>query len=186
MIHGSALRLAGRTAAQKAGMQRVMFDQTELERLAELVRNANISELTLKLEGRGRITIRKGASTAYSPSMGALVPIPDGSLEPVYNGNGASQAEEVTFEGELPVEEAESEETVWITAPLVGRFHRVKPLIGLGARVTRGQIVGTIDAVGIVHEVLADVEGVIIDVLIEDETPVEYGQPLFLIKLDSE
>jgi biotin carboxyl carrier protein len=160
-----------------------MFDHAELERLAELVRNADISEITLKLEGHGRITIRK-EFLAASRQATALVPIGDSPPAPAANGNGIGEAHEVVMEGELPVEEedAQAEETFWITSPLVGRFHPVKPLVGLGARVTRGQVVGTIDAVKLIHEITADADGVILDVLVEDGMPVEYGQPLFLVQ----
>ncbi len=162
-----------------------MFDQAELERLAELINRANISEITLKLEGHGRLTIRKGARGGQDPAT-ALVHVPTVPLEATHNGSGAAEALETELEGELfeDEEEAETEATFWITAPLVGRFHPLKPIVGLGARVTRGQVVGTIDAVKLIHEITSEADGVVLDVLVEDGMAVEYGQPLFLVKAE--
>ncbi len=49
---------------------------------------------------------------------------------------------------------------------------------------TRGQVVGTIDAVKLIHEITSEADGVVLDVLVEDGMAVEYGQPLFLVKAE--
>lgn len=142
------------------------MDTTELERLVELVQNARIRELTLKQNG-ARITIRKAVTP---PTTGtALVPYTEEAEAETLT---AYEAEEVTTYVEMP-------QRLYVTAPLVGLFRHVKPLIGLGARVEEGQVVGVIEAMKLMNDVIAPVSGVVTDVLIEDGRAVEYGQSLF-------
>src|SRR5690349_15163228 len=106
------------------------IDLDELERLVELVNNASIRELTLKQNGK-RVTIRRTVS--WSPATGsALAPI-TGTFtedEPVRG----DRAEAPAARPAAPEPLLES-----VTAPLVGVFRHVKPMIGLGARVNAGQ-----------------------------------------------
>ncbi|HZP82596.1 MAG TPA: biotin/lipoyl-containing protein [Chthonomonadaceae bacterium] len=162
-----------------------MFDSSELERLAELVRNADIRELTLK-QGSARITIRKGPPRAPNSAGTALVPFVEAGGGEARNGSAEDEAESLEIESPfLEEDEEEGEETHWVTSPLVGIFHHVKPLVGLGTRVTQGQIVGVVEAMKLINEIAAEMDGVVIDVLVEDGQAVEYGQPLFLVKADS-
>ena len=141
---------------------------TELEILAQMVRDANVGELTLRHEGE-RVTIRKstgGTATTvttvdekpYAAQYGEIVEEDDGSVETVLD----------------PV--------TLVTAPLVGVFRHVKPLVGLNARVTEGQVMGVIEAMKLITEVTAPETGTIVDVFIEAGHPVEYGQALFEIR----
>ncbi|HZO89497.1 MAG TPA: acetyl-CoA carboxylase biotin carboxyl carrier protein subunit [Chthonomonadaceae bacterium] len=163
-----------------------MIHSSDVERLADLVRNANIREITLK-NGDVRITIRKGASAARAADS-RLAPFAPESAWEMVEKNGVGEAGVGSEESQLlieTVEGAEAEPTVWITAPLVGVFRHLKPLVGMGMRVSPGQVVGVIEAMKLINEIEADVEGVIVDVLVEDGQPVEYGQPLFQVRAES-
>jgi acetyl-CoA carboxylase biotin carboxyl carrier protein len=145
----------------------------ELERLAVLVQQANIRELTLR-EGESRITIRKGAqahgtaSLPYAPARVAEDADTETALV-LHDADGADAQERVVF----------------ITSPLVGVFHHVNPVVGLGAPVKEGQTIGVIESMNLVHEVGATEYGVVTDVLIEDGVVVEYGQRLFALQADT-
>jgi acetyl-CoA carboxylase biotin carboxyl carrier protein len=144
------------------------MDLAELERLVALVQSAKIGELTLK-QGQARITIRKASHSSQELST-SLVPYTQ-----IYpDEREYSQAEE-EFEAE------EGEQSLLITAPLVGVFGHVRPLIGLGAKVKEGQVVGIIEAMKLVSEVKSPANGIVINVQVEDGLPVEYGQALFEI-----
>ncbi len=154
------------------------MDLNELERLVEMVQNANIRELTLKQQG-ARITIRKSVSAPRAESM-ALVPVPDEMDFPElypeegYSPEAPSSPELFVLEEEPPL--------VSVTAPLVGVYRHVKPIVGLGAKVTQGQVVGIIEAMKLINEVMSPANGKVVDVLVDDGQPVEYGQELFVIK----
>jgi acetyl-CoA carboxylase biotin carboxyl carrier protein len=75
-----------------------------------------------------------------------------------------------------------------VTSPLVGTFYRsagpdTAPFVEVGSSVRRGQTVCIVEAMKLMNEVEADAEGVIAEVLVENGTRVEYGQPLFHLRL---
>ena len=73
------------------------------------------------------------------------------------------------------------QEDLFITAPMVGIFHFDNAGIGTDHNVSVGQIVGAIESMKIHNELISRVAGIIDEVLVEDGTPVEYGQPLFRV-----
>lgn len=68
-----------------------------------------------------------------------------------------------------------------LLAPMVGIFHQAQPPLSFSAPVRVGQVIGYIESMKLMNEVLAEDAGKITDVLTEDGAPVEYGQPLFRI-----
>jgi acetyl-CoA carboxylase biotin carboxyl carrier protein len=73
-----------------------------------------------------------------------------------------------------------------IVAPMVGTFYRASspeaaPFIKVGDAVDEGQVVCVIEAMKLFNEIQADVSGRIARVLVDNATPVEYGQPLFVV-----
>lgn len=69
----------------------------------------------------------------------------------------------------------------FITAPMVGIFHSGKAGITLDSDVTVGQNVGVIESMKLHNELVSRVAGTVKEVMVEDGTPVEYGQPLFRV-----
>jgi len=147
----------------------------EIERLVELVQNANISELTLRYEG-SRVTIRK---TPAGPTVqcGELMPYSPGGVASATDDDGIEQANLILSPPTAP-------EAVSIYSPLVGHFRHIKPMVGLGARVVAGQVVGVIEAVKLINEITSPAIGIVTDVLVDDGQAVEYGQELFTVQPD--
>jgi acetyl-CoA carboxylase biotin carboxyl carrier protein len=74
-----------------------------------------------------------------------------------------------------------------VTSPLVGTFYRAPspgadPFVEVGGRVRKGQTLCIIEAMKLMNEIEAEVDGVVAEVLVENGQPVEYGQALFLIE----
>jgi acetyl-CoA carboxylase biotin carboxyl carrier protein len=155
---------------------------SELEQLAEIVQKANIRELTLK-QGANRLVLRKAPPVEISEESTALVPIHGVYAETSFPFNGIRTDAEYKRD-EIPLS-TESHRAVWVSAPSVGIFRHVKPIIGLGARVKPGQTLGVIEAMNLRSEIPAPIEGIITDVFAEDGLPVEYGHPLFAIDPES-
>ncbi len=79
-----------------------------------------------------------------------------------------------------------SEDHVVVTSPFVGTFYRspspdVPPFVEVGSRVQVGQALCIIEAMKLMNEIEADCAGVVVDCLVDNGKPVEFGQPLFRI-----
>lgn len=84
------------------------------------------------------------------------------------------------------VEEPKKEES-YITSPLVGTFYAApsengEPFVQVGDQVQEGTVLGIVEAMKLMNEIESEVQGVIKKILVENGEPVEYGQPLFLVK----
>ncbi|MCF7668980.1 MAG: acetyl-CoA carboxylase biotin carboxyl carrier protein [Verrucomicrobia bacterium] len=74
-----------------------------------------------------------------------------------------------------------------VKAPIVGTFYRAPspdsaPYVELGSEVDQESVVCIIEAMKVMNEIKAEVKGVITQVLVENSSPVEYGQPLFKVR----
>ena len=74
-----------------------------------------------------------------------------------------------------------------VTAPLAGTFYRASapgetPFVLPGQKVKKGEVLGVLEAMKMMNEILASKDGVVEEILVEDETMVEYEQPLIVIK----
>lgn len=77
-----------------------------------------------------------------------------------------------------------------ITAPIVGTFYaaanpKSEPFVKVGDSVKKGQVIGLIEAMKLMNEIESDIDGVVTEILAENEQGVEYGQPLFKVKSDT-
>ncbi len=84
---------------------------------------------------------------------------------------------------------ASGKKTAEIKSPMIGTFYRSAnpdspPFVSVGDKVTKGQTVCIIEAMKLFNEIESDVSGTIVKVLVENASPVEYDQPLFLVELD--
>ena len=86
-------------------------------------------------------------------------------------------------------EEAKKEETNLhvIKSPMVGTFYRAPspdapPYVDIGDKIKKGDVVCIIEAMKIMNEIESDVKGEIVEVLVSNEGPVEYNQPLFKVR----
>jgi len=95
----------------------------------------------------------------------------------------------------LPLQEREKsniaedilEDTVIIPSPMVGTFYRAptqdaEPFVKVGDSIESGQVICIIEAMKLLNEITSDVDGIVIEILVEDGQPVEYDQPIFRIK----
>jgi biotin carboxyl carrier protein len=132
-----------------------------IEQIVALTQEYPISEITVEETGR-KIHVKR----PYAAPQTATMPVSE--LTTVMESQTAPRAQDSAITS-----------TVFLTAPMVGIFHHTKQQLYHGAAVTAGQIVGNIESMKLMNEVTAQFEGQVIEVLIEEGTPVEYGQALF-------
>ncbi len=95
-------------------------------------------------------------------------------------------AQSVSFEASNTEEELAAKGHT-ITSPLVGTFYSspspdAPSFVNVGDRVKKGQVIGIIEAMKLMNELESDFDGVIKEILVKDETVVEFGQPLFILE----
>ena len=146
----------------------------EIRELIELIEQSNIEEFEMERSGV-RIRISKtltGPVVTEAPTL-AGTPSP-------------ASSEKITAE-----ETPEKEDSNHIfTAPIVGTFYLTpkpdaEPFVKPGDHVTESTVLCIIEAMKIFNQIECDVEGDIVRMLVENGQPVEYGQPLFEIQVNS-
>jgi acetyl-CoA carboxylase biotin carboxyl carrier protein len=75
-----------------------------------------------------------------------------------------------------------------VNSPIVGTFYRspspdAGPFVEVGSRVKKGQVLCIIEAMKLMNEIESDVDGVVVEILPQNAQPVEFGEPLFAIRL---
>jgi acetyl-CoA carboxylase biotin carboxyl carrier protein len=75
-----------------------------------------------------------------------------------------------------------------ITSPIVGTFYRSpnpesQPFVQVGDRISKGQVLCIIEAMKLMNEIESDVEGVVMQLYPQNGQPIEYGEPLFAVKI---
>jgi len=140
----------------------------EIKELINLMNENSLTEFEMERDGF-RVRLKKG-------SGGQI----EGGMERVVIPPSASPA--VT-----PDVPKETTKTVEIKAPIVGTFYRAPspdapPFVEKGANIEAGQVVCIIEAMKLMNEIKSEVGGKVVDILIENGDPVEFGSVLFLIE----
>lgn len=144
-----------------------MIDLKKLDALLETLEARDVAEFEFEDETM-RLRLRRGeVVAAVSSGISAAPPSP--SVAP-------------------PVAAATEEQGVaFVTSPFVGTFYRApspdaSPFVEMGSVVKVGQSLCIVEAMKLMNEIEADVSGTIVDILVENGKPVEFGQKLFKIR----
>ncbi len=145
------------------------LDLEEIRALIQLVTESEIAELEVELP-HVKVRIRKTAA----------------GLPDVVLSNPASPGSPAAGPGQASAAPAQETGYTPIVAPMVGTFYRsakpdTAPFVNEGDDIQVGQTVCILEAMKLFNEIPSEVAGRIIRILVENGTPVEYGQPLFLV-----
>ncbi len=154
----------------------------EIKELIKIIDETEISELNLESDGV-KVSIRKGPRVVESSTIPVHQPVL-AQAAPVLAAQQAPSSEVASLKAP---EAIVSENTETVTSPMVGTFYNAPspeaaPFVELGQLVKVGQSVCIIEAMKLMNEIEAETEGKIVQILVENGQPVEYGQPLFIIE----
>ncbi|PCH77653.1 MAG: acetyl-CoA carboxylase, biotin carboxyl carrier protein [Flavobacteriaceae bacterium] len=156
------------------------MDLKEIQNLIKFVAKSGASEVKLEMEDV-KITIRTGSGKTETTILHqAPLGIPQMPM-------AVAPVTPVPTEAPATTEDSdESSKYITITSPIIGTFYRRpspdKPLFAeVGDNVTPESIVCIIEAMKLFNEIESEVTGKIVKILVEDSSPVEFGQPLFLV-----
>lgn len=158
------------------------MDLKEIQNLIRFVAKSGASEVKLET-GDVKITIRTGSdkaeTTIIQQPQQVAVPAP----VPVETPAPAAPAQEVPAEAEKA---DDTSKYIEIKSPIIGTLYRKpspdKPaFVKVGDTISAGDTVCIIEAMKLFNEVESEVSGKVVKVLVEDSSPVEFDQPLFLV-----
>ena len=161
------------------------MDFKQIQELIKMINKSNIGEVTIEEKGF-KLTIKQKeepvqnviAAPVHTPMMTAM---PQGAA-----AQPAAQATTPAAD-KAKAADAVADNLITIKSPMIGTFYRSsapgKPaFVEIGDDVTPGKAVCIIEAMKLFNEIESEVKGRIVKVLVEDASPVEYDQPLFLVE----
>tara|TARA_B100001142_G_C14178093_1_gene595027 strand:- start:179 stop:706 length:528 start_codon:yes stop_codon:yes gene_type:complete len=170
------------------------LDIKEIQELIKFVAKSGVSEVDLEI-GEMKISIktppRKGkghVETIVQQIPVATAPVVAPVASPVTVQSTPPVAAVMETTPEAPVASPADDDSKYITikSPMIGTFYR-KPapdkdaFVNVGDEVVSGTVVCVVEAMKLFNEIESEVSGKIVKVLVEDMSPIEYDQPLFLV-----
>ena len=159
----------------------MQLDHDQLHKLLDALGESDIQEF--RLEGDDfRLEVRRNLPvTAVAPSVVpvAQAPAPLPAVDVPAQGESASAAP--------PAAAGSRSDLVDVTAPMVGTFYTAPapgeaPFVEIGNRINAGQTICILEAMKLMNELEAEVAGEVVEILVDNGTPVEFGQVLMRVK----
>ncbi|RVU24918.1 acetyl-CoA carboxylase biotin carboxyl carrier protein [Sandaracinomonas limnophila] len=154
------------------------MDTKEIQRLLDYIAKSPLAEVSIETEGL-KVAVKKNSEAA---SIVYATPAPQAAA-PVAQAPAAAPAAPAAA---APAPAA-SDNLVTIKSPMIGTFYRApgpeKPdFVEVGSSIEAGKPVCIIEAMKLFNEIESDVTGKIVKILVENASPVEFDQPLFLVE----
>ena len=155
----------------KGARPKDVFEIERIRQIIELMEQHDLSEVDLQ-EGDEKIRLKRG-STAPVIAPTPISPPPAVAV-PVEKGESAADA-------------GSTAGTITINAPMVGTFYskanpESEPFVKVGDRVSEDTIVCIVEARKVFNEIPAECRGKIVEILVSDQEPVDFGKPMFRIQ----
>ncbi len=149
------------------------IDYDEIRKLVGLLEEKNLAVFELEVEGL-KVKIARNAPAA-APAM-IMAPAPAALDAPAAPRSPEAKAQIIEAAKGLHM----------ITSPMVGTFYRAPdpssaPFVDIGDTVKKGQTLCIIEAMKLMNEIEADIDGTIVEIFADNAKPVEFGQKLFAI-----
>jgi len=154
------------------------MDLKQIHDLIKVVNKSNIGEISIE-DKDGKVTIKQKEEHVTVNSM----PAPTYAAAPVTMAAPSAGGPAAPITTAAPV----ATNLLTIKSPMIGTFYRRaapdKPLMAEeGTEVNPGKVVCIIEAMKLFNEIESEIKGTIVKILVEDASPVEYDQPLFLVQ----
>ena len=143
----------------------------EIKEMIQLMNENGLAEFEMEKDGL-KIRLRRGPTGAIEPSV-------VNETQPAVAAPRAANGKE----GPAPVSAKSSQ----IKSPMVGTYYSAPapdaaPFVQIGSNVEVGQVICIIEAMKLMNEIKSEVRGKVVEVLVHNGDPVEFGQPLFLVE----
>jgi len=159
------------------------MELSDIRKLIRLMEKAELTELEIDDSNQGlRVHLKRGGAGDANSSPVVHLVSPGGGVQ-APNAGPAAHAAPPAAGGEVVLAPG----TEYFTSPMVGTFYRAASpdsdsYVEVGARVNDESVLCIIEAMKVMNEIRAELKGEVLEILLENGEPVEFGQPLFLIK----
>lgn len=154
----------------------------EIQDLIDFIAKSGLAEVKIETD-EFKLSIKKDADAAKVRVVEAA---PAQAAAP--SNPAPAVASETSQQQAAPAQPAKEDNSklIEVKSPMIGTFYRTSnpdsdPFVSVGDTITAGQTVCIIEAMKLFNEIESEVSGKIVKVLVENATPVEYDQPLFLV-----
>ena len=159
------------------------MDFKQIQELIKMINKSNIGEVTIEEKGF-KLTIKQKEEPVQNVIAAPMhAPMQAYAQQPA--ATPAAQAPAAADKGKAA--EPATDNLITIKSPMIGTFYRSsapgKPVfVEPGDEITPGKVVCIIEAMKLFNEIESEVKGRIVKILVDDASPVEYDQPLFLVE----
>ena len=157
------------------------MDLKEIQNLIKFVSNSGVAEVKLET-GDVKITIR----TTLEGNTPDITYVQQAPMQQAMTQ--AAPAQQITQAPTAPVAPIADETSKYITikSPMIGTFYRKPapdkaPFVEVGTSIGKGDVLCVVEAMKLFNEIEAEISGKIVKILVDDMSPVEFDQPLFLV-----
>lgn len=159
------------------------MDIKEIQELIRFVAKSGVNEVELERDGF-KLSIKANAPAPVAQVVAAPMPVQMAAAPAPVAAAPAASAPAAPV-ASAPAASNESN-YLTITSPMIGTFYRTPgpdkdPFVNVGDVVEPGKVVCIVEAMKLFNEIESEVKGRIVKVLVDNASPVEYGQPLFLV-----
>jgi len=167
------------------------MDVKLIQRLIAMMRRGGLSELDVD-DAQSGVKVRLKRETAAGAPLVQVISGGGGVSTGASMGGTLAAPSPLAGEagGGAPAASVKEPAGSPIPSPMVGTFYRAaspeaEPFVSVGTRITPEKVLCIIEAMKVMNEIKAEVSGEIVEILAENGEPVEFGQPLFLVKTDT-
>ncbi|MDX2002362.1 MAG: acetyl-CoA carboxylase biotin carboxyl carrier protein [Chitinophagales bacterium] len=167
------------------------MDFKQIQELMRLMSKSDLNEMRIEQEGFKILLKKKSGGEGlpqviYSPQATLAAPVPVAAAPVQETPKAAPQTESPAAKEESKADTSGNAAYITMKSPMIGTFYRASgpdkdPFVKVGDVVRQGSVLCIIEAMKLFNEIESEVSGKIVKVLIEDASPVEYDQPLFII-----
>jgi acetyl-CoA carboxylase biotin carboxyl carrier protein len=156
----------------------------ELQELIDFIAKSGLNKVDIETE-EFKLSVKREPDapkiqyvTGEAPAAAALAPAPAAAAPALLAAAAAPEAAKAAA--------SEDSRYIMVKAPMIGTLYRSAtpdsaPFVNVGDEIKKGQVICIIEAMKLFNEIEAEVSGKVVKILVENSSPVEYDQPLFLV-----
>jgi acetyl-CoA carboxylase biotin carboxyl carrier protein len=164
------------------------MDPKDLKRILDSIKESDVNEFSLETPDY-KLHVKRGAEIVHAAPQAIMMtaPAPQVTVAPVAAPAALPAPVEAPAPAPVAAPVAAASSGTTVKAPIVGTFYQssspdTAAFVKVGDQVEVGKILCIIEAMKLMNEIEAEVAGTIKQILVQNASPVEYGQPLFIIE----